>query len=464
MIKNFNYLLCSIIFVVTFQTTLHSQENQEEINLQIDFAQFKGNDEGTLLEIFYSIPRNSILHYETEKGVQGEYLFNCKVYLDDSLVDSLNWIGSDFTESKDDILANQTINDYHLLLLRPNLYKIHIQYLNSNNEVKFSTQKDIEIKNFNDDQLKQSSIQLCLNINKAENNNRFAKNGYQLTLNPSGIFGSQWPVLYYYSEIYGLNKMDDQSDSSYSVISNIRGQQGEILKELPVKKNLRLGSSLVNVGQTFVGSLKSGAYDLELKVIDHSTGDSNKILKRFYIYRPVDFIASNQKSEEESNKLSSTFIGFSEEELDREFQFVKYIANDQEKDNYEMLNLAGKREFMVRFWTSRNSPNAMDELEYRREYFDRIDFANRRYSAGGKKGWKSSPGRVILVYGIPDELDKFTSQATLNQYEIWQYHNVQGGVQFVFVDDSGYGDLRLVHSTAVNEIQDYQWQQRFLQN
>ena len=108
MIYTFKNLVCLFILLFSFQTILLSQGNQEEINLQIDFAQFKGNDEVTLLEIYYSIPRNTILHYETEKGVQGEYLFNCKVYLDDSLVDSLNWIGSDFAESKDNILPNQT--------------------------------------------------------------------------------------------------------------------------------------------------------------------------------------------------------------------------------------------------------------------------------------------------------------------------------------------------------------------
>jgi GWxTD domain-containing protein len=443
--------------------TFGQNSDRSNINLQLDYIQFRGNSGATLLEIYYSIPRNAILHEETSSGFEGEYKFECRVIYQNELISNLNWSGKDVVKSMGDIRPNQTINDYHLLLLRPNSYNIEIDFLNSENEVKYTSTKEILIRNFEDNELQFSGIQLCSAIKMVDQKNRFSKNGYQLTVNPSAIFGEQWPILYYYSEIYNLNVLYENTDSTYSVESFIKGQDEQIIKELPAKNNIRLGTSLVNVGQAYVGDLRSGAYDLEMNVTDNSNGENSRIVKRFYLYRSSDFLASSRDTETKVNKLSSTFLGFSEEELDREFSFAKYIATEEEKDAYEKLNLAGKREFMVKFWTDRNEKSLDGAIDSRIQYFDRLEFANRRYSSGGKKGWQKDTGRIILVYGIPDELDKFTSQATLNQYEIWQYHQIQGGVQFVFVDNSGYGDLRLVHSTAINEIQDYQWQQRYLQ-
>ncbi len=40
------------------------------------------------------------------------------------------------------------------------------------------------------------------------------------------------------------------------------------------------------------------------------------------------------------------------------------------------------------------------------------------------------------------------------------YRAVQGGVLFIFEDISGYGDFRLVHSTASGEIFDAKWNQK----
>ena len=67
-----------------------------------------------------------------------------------------------------------------------------------------------------------------------------------------------------------------------------------------------------------------------------------------------------------------------------------------------------------------------------------------------------------MRYGIPDDIEKQRSVATITNYEVWQYQSVQGGAMFVFVNTSGYGELRLVHSTVMDEIKDYEWQSRYL--
>ncbi|CUS95440.1 hypothetical protein JGI14_11203 [Candidatus Kryptonium thompsonii] len=67
-------------------------------------------------------------------------------------------------------------------------------------------------------------------------------------------------------------------------------------------------------------------------------------------------------------------------------------------------------------------------------------------------------GKVIkAVDGPPDEYERHPSEVDSKPYEIWYYHNIEGGVEFVFVDKSGFSDYILVHSTKRNEIRDDNW-------
>jgi hypothetical protein len=67
-------------------------------------------------------------------------------------------------------------------------------------------------------------------------------------------------------------------------------------------------------------------------------------------------------------------------------------------------------------------------------------------------------GRVLLLYGEPEEIERFPSSNEARAYLIWHFFEIEGGVEFVFVDLKNSGDMELVHSTARNELQDPAWQ------
>jgi hypothetical protein len=65
-----------------------------------------------------------------------------------------------------------------------------------------------------------------------------------------------------------------------------------------------------------------------------------------------------------------------------------------------------------------------------------------------------------MTYGEPSEIERFPNETESKPYEIWYYHELEGGVKFVFADLSGYSDYQLVHSTMRGELQDENWQSR----
>jgi len=75
----------------------------------------------------------------------------------------------------------------------------------------------------------------------------------------------------------------------------------------------------------------------------------------------------------------------------------------------------------------------------------------------GREGYRTDRGRVYIMYGPPDDNERHPNESDMRPYEIWSYHNIQGGVIFVFVQRSSTSEYELVHSTHRNELHDENW-------
>jgi len=120
----------------------------------------------------------------------------------------------------------------------------------------------------------------------------------------------------------------------------------------------------------------------------------------------------------------------SEEELDDLFEKSKYIALESEKEQYELLTgEIGKRDFVFNFWEARNTDPAQGKNQNYLDYVARVSESNKRYTAMGKTGWKTDRGRVFIMYGEPSEIERYPNQPETRPYEIWNYHDIEGGVR-----------------------------------
>jgi GWxTD domain-containing protein len=118
---------------------------------------------------------------------------------------------------------------------------------------------------------------------------------------------------------------------------------------------------------------------------------------------------------------------------------------------------------MFDFWKDRDKVLTTQGEDPFKQYLNRVDISNQRFSHANKIGWKTDRGRVFILYGEPSEIERFPNQMDTKPYEIWHYNEVEGGVIFVFADLSGFSDYTLVNSTKRGELQDDNWQQRVSQ-
>ena len=60
-----------------------------------------------------------------------------------------------------------------------------------------------------------------------------------------------------------------------------------------------------------------------------------------------------------------------------------------------------------------------------RSYFRRVELANY-YFTSYKEGWKTDRGMIYIIFGLPDEVFKFSDR------EVWNYNNASYKVTFNF--------------------------------
>ena len=466
--KSISAFIFVIIFVFMIALPISAQESQKLIpenkfTFSYDYALFRSQYDFVLLELYYSILRDRLKFEPTEDNKwMAEFTFTAEVWQNDSMLAATPWKNVDLIDSLSQIKAGQRLYGLGFFALRPDDYilKLELKDLHSGFSKKFET--DISIQPFSKEHLTLSDIQFASRISRAVNKNRFYKNGYMVIPNSDRFYGTGMPMLMFYTEIYNLKKEDEPDTTQYVVNYKIIDSDGQVVREFPNKIRKKPGNSAVEVSGMNIISFRSGTYFLEVNVRDLFSQEVASKRKKFFIYREGELAISDSLANVQMRKkieamFEKIYSEMSAEEIDDEFGAASYIATREEKKVFKSLDITGKRAFLVEFWKKRDETPETPKNEFRDRYLSLVNTANQQFT-GFRKGWKSDRGRILLTYGVPDEIERFPYSAEHKPYVIWKYFSIQGGVIFIFVDKRDLGRYELVHSTARGELNDPEWQ------
>ncbi|MBE2219111.1 MAG: GWxTD domain-containing protein [Ignavibacteria bacterium] len=447
-------ILRPALFLFLIVSSIHSQDN---LTFDFDYAIFRDESSKVFLEFYYSFTADELLFKKEAAGyeaggkleleVVNKSLAKTVVLKDFRIPVTLN----DTSGANKDFKLTGQLN----ILLDPGTYVIKMKASDFNNPSKSrSAEEEVLLKPFVSNELNLSTIQLGTAIVKsADENNIFYKNTLEVTPNPSGLFGKNLSKLYYYLELYGLSK--EKLGDNYTVAFTIANSDGSEIKNTSKKYEVK-SESKVEYGSIDVSELGSNKYLLFVKLMDSKDAELFRSFKYFYIFN--DDVNSNNQSltDIENEYLLSEYPKMAEKQVDDEFKKAIYLMSDKQKEQYEALSdLDQKRMYMFKYW------KGIAPYIPKKEYFSRIDFANKNFKSDFREGWKTDRGRVYAIYGKYSEIERFPYEGSTRAYEIWTYNNIQGGAIFVFIDNSsGYGDYILAHSTAQNEQRDDDWKER----
>lgn len=441
--KNFQNLLAGFVILLATSALFATE-------FDLDYAIFRGSDNNAIVEVYLMIPR-SLFEFSPEGEIyQSSGYVRVAFTADDTVRGMQEWSIVDRVNQLTEITETQKIPDIVTFSMPEGEYKIIALVMDLIRKKNYRQEIEVNLRHFPDKSISLSDINLSSNVSKTNTQNKFSKYfGYDIIPNASNLYGQQHSAIYGYCELYNLS-FDPSRIGNYQVKYSITDLNNNEKVTLGWKTKKKPGTSAVEISSINVQSLSSGLYNYTISVRDMDTDQTTEISKRFYI-------AKSDLRDLQHLALADDLDNMNEKQLDEAFGPLKYLANDTEIRRFRKSDITGKRTILRQFWDQRDTNPSTPINEARVKFEQLLQFVNEQFSTSRQKGWKTDMGRVYLVYGPPSEVERFASSLETKPYQIWHYYEIEGGIIFIFIDKSGFGQMELVHSTGRNELQDYQW-------
>lgn len=287
----------------------------------------------------------------------------------------------------------------------------------------------------------------------------FFKNGLLVHPSPNRLFGEGLHHMYYYAEAYGVEEINP-GGATYVVYTYVaEADYPRPITGLEVRTRRTVRSPDVLVGSFDTSELPTGSYALHIVLLnDQNEGVVERSLK-FFVYNPG--VSREDPAVLELDFETSSYAEMSEDEVEQGMAHARLIANDMERRRMRRLSeLDDRRRFLMDFWQKRDDQPMTPVNEFKEGFYHRIQYANDRYTSNIEPGWESDRGRVVITYGFPNDIEPHLYDQATVPYEIWQYNNIPGHGQsvFVFADMTGFGSFELLHSSVSGERSLPNWQ------
>jgi len=205
-------------------------------------------------------------------------------------------------------------------------------------------------------------------------------------------------------------------------------------------------------GQLNLEGLPSGAYALRVGLT--LSGGTTERAAPFAV---ADLQAELQREAARAAARRETdegyFAGMSEAELDRAEEPLEYLGTSRDLRAYKGATVEAKRRFLSDFWHRRDPDTSTARNEAREEFYGKLAYADSTYRERGARttpGWKTDRGRIYAKYGGYDEILDRVRAGRAPPYQVWRYTR-RRELWYIFVDRSGLGDYKVIHSNDRTE-------------
>ncbi len=381
-----------------------------------DFLSFWGTDGKNKLDVFIKVPYSSVQFIKTGQGFEAGYSVTVSIFDEDEdrLITEKIWNEKITSLSFEQTVQETNFNLSHRAFeLLPGTYKIKTMLTDKDSRAEFKSENIFTIKDFS---LRPALSDLML-VGKrtvVEGNSKIIPNvSRDVVTEKEGI-----PLFF---ELYS------DSSTEYTIKYTVSNSEGDIVFSDSEKRNIERGSNQIFYS---IDSLSLNIGNFIVKVdVENSDGKTlNSSIKSF---------VSRWEG------VPSTIT-----DLDKAVDQLIYIANPDEIEyieNAENRNTKTKR--FVEFW-KRLDTNPADEYNaIFNEYFNRVAFADENFTSYSLEGWRSDRGMVLIILGLPDNIDRHPFEYYSKPYEVWQYYDLNRS--FLFIDNTGFGDYRLSPDTPL---------------
>lgn len=234
--------------------------------------------------------------------------------------------------------------------------------------------------------------------------------------------------------VYDPNVIDKLTDRSknYYLYYMARGNPGTAIVDGAVLttegKELRTHRDTITVD-----SIPGGHFiSMDTKGLNYSK----------YVYRMN--LTQGDTTVERRKEFQVGWAGLSNQvtNLDNAIDQMVYVLSNKEINRMKKADPEDKRKMFSDYWKQRDPSPGTEENELMDEYYRRVNLATEQFSTSIREGWRTDRGMVYVLFGAPNDIDRHPFELGSKPYQIWYYFDLNR--QFVFVDETGFDDYRLV--------------------
>lgn len=431
-----------------------AQAQMRFLPVSADYSVFQMNDSLAYVEFYLSFFQANLQYKQQHDSLVANFESSVVIKYNDEVVKNITHKFTNTITDTSKMSAYNLFNDIFALGLPFKLYNVTVKLLDTNSGVTGEFVMEVPVPG-PQDAFYLSNIEFASNIQKAESQTKFVKNGLNIMPYPRKVFDMLQPMLFYYVELNNLSKSETQ-ENTFQINYFVTNEFGDTLKTGKSKTKKVRGKVQADIGAFNALSLPKGTYYLNINALDMASNISSSIKKKFGVHKQ-----SKEETETASalDKIDPVFLSYTEEELRVEAKMADYIASNDEQEVFARLDSSNAlRTYLTSFWRKRDRQTNSPYGSSRRKFLDLCAMANSEYGSSMTPGWKTDQGRILITYGMPNEIERFTSSLETKPYVVWKYHELEGGSEFIFYDRNGFGKYELIHSTYYKELSNPDWQ------
>jgi GWxTD domain-containing protein len=408
-----------------------------------DIYQFETMRDKIRMEVCYSL---DLTQFFIESQPQDEQYFTLRLKLVDKTGKSVVNISDKKKIDVHDFQAGKNASFIDLIKLdvQPDTLKFQLLLSDSISGKSGIINKALVISPVTNDLSCSDPVFIAYLRKSSDEHNIFTRHNLEMIPNPARFFElpSENDFIYVYFEINNL-MFNPEKPSLYSVLCSVENLAGKTMSKIEHDGLNKMASNTSRIEKVSLNNLVTGMYSLNLQITD-LTNENRSSIRRYF--RVESDVAGSQ-----------LVIPMEDEDVDKYYDQIKYIARKQELDVFEQLDKAGKQEFLLYFWKSKDPSPDTPENEFMINHFRKIEYCEKNF----RNGINSDRGRVYIMYGAPVDIERSTSTAAYSKpVEIWTY-SLEGRIEFVFVDRTNDDHYVLMHSTHPDEYYNPDWLKDF---
>jgi GWxTD domain-containing protein len=412
------------VILLMMAVAAHAQRS-ESGQVFFDAISFAGDaPDSTRLDLYLAVPNSAITFDREGNTFTGRYQVTLKV-----AADGKNWLDTVFTRRVTAPAgaggARPGLEFYQLpVIVPPGTYVASVELMDLRSNVTISNKRNVTTIDYSRFPFALSGLMLVSKI-------REDSSGYVITPMISEDVSRSADGYFLFFEAYNTT-----GKTATTFRATYKTPDGKKVMTTTFDKAIPDGKSQQWVRMSYTG-LGRGTYVVELRATP--SDDSTRTLA----------VAERMVRVEGS----VDHLPLSEDELNEKISQIRYVATQSEMDFIkDGGTFAERQKRYADFWQKLDPTPGTPQNEAMDDYFQRIQYANDRYKSYAP-GWLTDKGRVYIIYGPPDNVTSDPFRNDGKAIETWQYYD--RSLRLVFVDESGFGDFRLVSPVSPGEKYHY---------